>query len=71
VRRDSLSDWHYCLSACPQVEGLDDLVAQRRTSHDAVGFVGGSMHDALRTARRFVTVSSTAALEAMAMVGQP
>jgi capsule polysaccharide modification protein KpsS len=50
-----------------KAEGLDDLVAQRRTSRDAVGFVGGSMHDALRTARGFVTVSSTAALEAMAM----
>jgi hypothetical protein len=48
-------------------EIMDDLVAQRRTFHDAVGFVGSSMHDALRTARGFVTVSSTAALEAMAM----
>ena len=48
-------------------EIMDDLVAKRRTSRDAVGFVGGSMHDALRTARGFVTVSSTAALEAMAM----
>ena len=34
---------------------------------DAVAFVGGSMQDVLRTSRGFVTVSSTAALEAMAM----
>src|SRR4249920_3604672 len=47
-------------------EILDDLVAQRRVSAGAVRFVAGSMHDALRTARGFVTVSSTAALEAMA-----
>ena len=48
-------------------EIMNDLVAQRRVAADAVTFVGGSMHDALRTSRGFVTVSSTAALEAMAM----
>jgi hypothetical protein len=48
-------------------EIMAELVAQHRVSVDAVAFVGGSMHDALRTARGFVTVSSTAALEAMAM----
>ncbi len=46
---------------------MDDLVAQRRIAADAVAFVGGSMRDVLRTSRGFVTVSSTAALEAMAM----
>jgi hypothetical protein len=48
-------------------EVMDDLVAQRRVAADAVKFVAGSMQDALRTSRGFVTVSSTAALEAMAM----
>lgn len=48
-------------------EIMQDLVTQRCISADAVRFVGGSMHDALRTSRGFVTVSSTAALEAMAM----
>jgi hypothetical protein len=48
-------------------EIMDELVAQRRVPADAVTFVGGSMHDALRNSRGFVTVSSTAALEAMAM----
>ena len=52
--------WSY-----PQI--MEDLVARRRVLASAVGFVGGSMHDALRTARGFVTVSSTAALEAVAM----
>jgi Putative glycosyltransferase (DUF6716) len=46
---------------------MRDLVAQRRLSPDAVDFVGGSMYDALRRARGLVTVSSTAALEAIAM----
>jgi hypothetical protein len=46
---------------------MDDLIAERRVAADAVAFVGGSMVDALRTSRGFVTVSSTAALEAMAM----
>jgi Putative glycosyltransferase (DUF6716) len=57
---DHKETWSY-----PEI--LDDLVAQRRISAGAVRFVAGSMHDALRTARGFVTVSSTAALEAMAM----
>jgi hypothetical protein len=48
-------------------EVMNDLVAQHRIAADAVTFVGGSMHDALRTSRGFVTVSSTAALEAMAI----
>jgi hypothetical protein len=48
-------------------EIMADLVAQRRVPEGAVGFVGGPMHDALRTARAFITVSSTAALEAIAM----
>jgi hypothetical protein len=46
---------------------MRELVAQRRLSSDAVAFVGGSMYDALRRARGLVTVSSTAALEAIAM----
>ncbi|HEU4907581.1 MAG TPA: DUF6716 putative glycosyltransferase [Propionibacteriaceae bacterium] len=46
---------------------MEDLVEQRRVSSGAVAFVGGSMHDALRRARGLVTVSSTAALEAIAM----
>jgi hypothetical protein len=46
---------------------MEELVAQRRVPADSVAFVGGSMQDALRTSRGFVTVSSTAALEAMAM----
>jgi hypothetical protein len=46
---------------------MDELVAQRRVPVDSVAFVGGSMQDVLRTSRGFVTVSSTAALEAMAM----
>jgi hypothetical protein len=48
-------------------EIMADLVAERRVAADAVAFVGGSMRDVLRTSRGFVTVSSTAALEAMAM----
>jgi len=48
-------------------EIMNDLVARRRLAADAVGFVGGSMHGALRSSRGLVTVSSTAALEAMAM----
>jgi hypothetical protein len=48
-------------------EIMRGLVEQGRISQDCVVFVGGSMHDALRTARGLVTVSSTAALEAMAM----
>jgi hypothetical protein len=48
-------------------EIMADLVAQRRIPADAVTFVGGSMPEVLRTSRGFVTVSSTAALEAMAM----
>ena len=46
---------------------MDDLVAHRRVSADAVTFVGGSMQEVLRNSRGFATVSSTAALEAMAM----
>jgi putative glycosyltransferase DUF6716 len=48
-------------------EIMNDLVVQRRLRADAVGFVGGSMHSALRRSRGLVTVSSTAALEAIAM----
>jgi hypothetical protein len=46
---------------------MDDLVAERRVSADAVTFVGGSMQEVLRSSRGLATVSSTAALEAMAM----
>jgi hypothetical protein len=46
---------------------MDDLVARRRVSAGAIGFVGGSMHEVLHAARGFATVSSTAALEAMAL----
>ena len=42
-----------------------DLVARGAVRPDSVRFVSGSMDDALRTARSLVTVSSTAALEAM------
>ena len=48
-------------------EIMNDLVARCRLPADAVGFVGGSIQDALRRSRGLVTVSSTAALEAMAM----
>ena len=48
-------------------EIMNDLIVRCRISADAVGFVGGSMQDALRRSRGLVTVSSTAALEAMAM----
>lgn len=48
-------------------EIMNDLVAQGRLRADAVTFVGGSMHDALRISRGLATVSSTAALEAIAM----
>lgn len=48
-------------------EIMHDLVARGRVAPDAVAFVAGSMRDALLTARGFVTVSSTAALEAIAM----
>jgi len=48
-------------------EIMHDLVARSRVAPNAVAFVVGSMRDALRTARGFVTVSSTAALEAIAM----
>lgn len=48
-------------------EIMADLIARRRVSAGAVGLVGGSMREALDTARGFVTVSSTAALEAIAM----
>jgi Putative glycosyltransferase (DUF6716) len=46
---------------------MEDLVEHGRAAPDAVAFVGGSMYDVLRTARGLVTVSSTAALEAIAM----
>ena len=48
-------------------EIMNDLVVRGRLRADAVGFVGGSMQSALRRSRGLVTVSSTAALEAMAM----
>jgi hypothetical protein len=59
-RQTHTETWSY-----PKI--MDALVTQRRVSADAITFVGGSMHDALRTSRGLVTVSSTAALEAMAM----
>jgi hypothetical protein len=46
---------------------MADLVAQQLVAEGAVAFIGGPMREALRTARAFVTVSSTAALEAIAM----
>jgi hypothetical protein len=46
---------------------MEDLVEHGRAAPDAVAFVGGSMYEVLRTARGLVTVSSTAALEAIAM----
>jgi hypothetical protein len=48
-------------------EIMNDLVARHRIPADAIGFVGGSMHDALRRSRGLATVSSTAALEAIAI----
>ncbi len=45
---------------------LLDLVTQGRIAPSAVGLLSGSMDDALESARALVTVSSTAALEAMA-----
>jgi len=49
---------------------LADLAAQGRIVPSAVGLLGGSMDEALGSARALVTVSSTAGLEAMA-VGLP
>jgi hypothetical protein len=46
---------------------MDELVAQRRVPESSVAFVGGSMQEVLHKSRGFVTVSSTAALEAIAM----
>jgi hypothetical protein len=48
-------------------EIMADLVAQGRVRSDAVTFINGSIQDVLSTARGFATVSSTAALEAIAM----
>jgi Putative glycosyltransferase (DUF6716) len=48
-------------------EIMNDLVMRGHLRADAVGFVGGSMQSALHRSRGLVTVSSTAALEAMAM----
>lgn len=45
---------------------FDDLVRQGRVAANAIRFSGGSMAAALSTARGLATVSSTAALEAMA-----
>jgi hypothetical protein len=59
-RQTHKETWSY-----PEI--MNDLVARGRLSVDAVGFVGGSIPDALRASHGFVTVSSTAALEAMAM----
>ncbi len=52
--------------AWPYPELLADLIDSGRIAPDAVRCVGGSMAEALATARGLVTVSSTAALEAMA-----
>ena len=52
-------DWPY-----PQVAA--DLVAAGRMQPGKLRYRGGSMQEALRTARALATVSSTAALEAMA-----
>ena len=45
---------------------FDDLVRQGRVGSNAIRFTSGSMAAALNTARGLATVSSTAALEAMA-----
>ena len=45
---------------------FDDLVRQGRVGSNAIRFTSGSMAAALNTARGLTTVSSTAALEAMA-----
>ena len=50
----------------PYAELFADLVAAGRVPADAVRFRSGAMSEALRSARCLVTVSSTAALEAMA-----
>lgn len=50
----------------PYPDLLADLVAQGRVGSDTVRCVGGSMSAALTAARGLATVSSTAALEAMA-----
>ena len=52
-------DWPY-----PKLAA--DLVAQERLATGRLRFRGGSMRDVLATARALTTVSSTAALEAMA-----
>src|SRR4029450_12174760 len=48
-------------------EIMNALVMGGHLRADAVGFVGGSLQSALHRSRGLVTVSSTAALEAMAM----
>jgi hypothetical protein len=50
----------------PYAELVADLVAQGRMEPGSLGFRGGPMRDALSTARALTTVSSTAALEAIA-----
>jgi hypothetical protein len=59
-RQTHTETWSY-----PEI--MNGLVARCRLSADAVAFVSGSMHDALCRSRGLATVSSTAALEAMAM----
>jgi hypothetical protein len=59
-RQTHTETWAY-----PEI--MADLVYQQRVPAGAVAFVGGPMRNALRKARAFVTISSTAALEAIAM----
>jgi hypothetical protein len=50
----------------PYPDLMADLVAQGRIADGSIRFTTGPMPEALRAARGFVTVSSTAALEALA-----
>ena len=52
--------------AWPYPDLMADLVEQGRIKDGSIRFATGSMPDALQSARGFVTVSSTAALEALA-----
>ena len=64
------TEWQTHHEPWPYPQLYADLVRQQRVAPDAIRFVAGAMDQALAKARGLVTVSSTAALEAMA-VGRP
>jgi hypothetical protein len=64
------TEWQTHHEPWPYPRLYADLVRQRRVAPDAVRFASGSMDEALAQARGLATVSSTAALEAIA-AGRP